>query len=192
MSTIGFEGQDCWAGFRGPGHWPDADMLVLGKVGWGRKMHWTQLTPWEQYTHITLWAILASPMLLGCDMALLDDFTLSLLTNNEVLDVNQDPLGIQGVRFGSGDGHVTYIKPLEDGTLAVALFNLGDTERVLGFVPHKLGLLGDQTVRDLWRQKDVAKIAQKERFETKVPAHGCAFFRLSPGLTGEKLEGYYR
>ena len=192
MSAIGFEGQDSWAGFRGPGHWPDADMLVLGKVGWGRKMHWTQLNPWEQYTHITLWSILASPMLLGCDTALLDPFTLSLLTNNEVLDVNQDPLGVQGVRFGSSEGHCTYIKPLEDGSLAVALFNLSEEERTLGFIPHKLGLLGDQTVRDLWRQKDVAKIAQKERFETQVPAHGCAFFRLSPGNTGEKLEGDYR
>ena len=192
MSAIGFEGQDSWAGFRGPGHWPDADMLVLGKVGWGRKMHWTQLNPWEQYTHITLWSILASPMLLGCDTALLDPFTLSLLTNNEVLDVNQDPLGVQGVRFGSSEGHCTYIKPLEDGSLAVALFNLSEEERTLGFIPHKLGLLGDQTVRDLWRQKDVAKIAQKERFEIQVPAHGCAFFRLSPGNTGEKLEGDYR
>ena len=131
-------------------------------------------------------------MLLGCDTALLDPFTLSLLTNNEVLDVNQDPLGVQGVRFGSSEGHCTYIKPLEDGSLAVALFNLSEEELTLGFIPHKLGLLGDQTVRDLWRQKDVAKIAQKERFETQVPAHGCAFFRLSPGNTGEKLEGDYR
>ena len=52
MAGIGFDGQDRWAGFTGPGHWPDADMLVLGKVGWGRKMHWTELTPWEQSTHI--------------------------------------------------------------------------------------------------------------------------------------------
>ena len=98
ISDIGFDTQDRWAGFKEPGRWPDADMLVLGKVGWGRKMRWTQLTPDEQYTHISLWAILASPMLLGCDMALLDEFTLSLLCNHEVLDINQDPLGIQGVK----------------------------------------------------------------------------------------------
>jgi alpha-galactosidase len=192
MSEIGFKGQDCWAGFRSPGNWPDADMLVLGKVGWGRKMHWTQLTPWEQYTHITLWAILASPMLLGCDMSMLDDFTLSLLTNTEVLDVNQDPLGIQGVNTITADDHATYVKLLEDGSVAVALFNLGEEERVLGFTPHKLGIMGTQTVRDLWRQQDMGKVTGKERWEVPVPPHGAAFYRLSPGNTGEKLEGRYR
>lgn len=192
LSSIGFEGQDRWAGFTGPGHWPDADMLVLGKVGWGRKMHWTQLTPWEQYTHITLWSILASPMLLGCDMEMLDPFTLSLLCNSEVLDVNQDPLGVKGVIFTKGEDHVIYIKPLEDGSLAVAMFNLGDSEKVIGFTPHKLGLYSEQTVRDLWRQQDAGKVSFKERWETAVPPHGCAFYRLSPGVTDEKLEGLYR
>ena len=192
LSSIGFEGQDRWAGFTGPGHWPDADMLVLGKVGWGRKMHWTQLTPWEQYTHITLWSILASPMLLGCDMEMLDPFTLSLLCNSEVLDVNQDPLGVKGVVFTKGEDHVIYIKPLEDGSLAVAMFNLGDAEKVIGFTPHKLGLYGEQTVRDLWRQQDVGKVSFKERWEASVPPHGCAFYRLTPGVTGEKLEGLFR
>ena len=192
MSSIGFEGQDSWAGWRKPGRWPDADMLVLGKVGWGRKMRWTELNPWEQYTHITLWSILSSPMLLGCDMAALDPFTLSLLCNNEVLDINQDPLGAQGVRFNSGEGHVTYIKPLEDGTVAVALFNLSEEERTMGFAPFKLGLYGEQTVRDLWRQQDVGKVTWKERWEVSVPAHGCAFYRLSPGVTTDKLEGFYR
>ncbi|MBQ9463134.1 MAG: putative Ig domain-containing protein [Bacteroidales bacterium] len=192
MSSIGFEGQDRWAGWREPGRWPDADMLVLGKVGWGRKMRWTELTPWEQYTHITLWSILASPMLLGCDMSALDPFTVSLLCNNEVLDVHQDPLGIQGVRIASGEGHVTYVKPLEDGTVAVALFNLSEEERVLGFTPFKLGLYGEQTVRDLWRQQDVGKVNKKERWEVSVPAHGAALYRLSPGVTAEKLEGLYR
>ena len=193
MSGIGFGGQDCWAYWRKPGRWPDADMLVLGKVGWGRKMRWTELTPWEQYTHITLWSILASPMLLGCDMSALDPFTLSLLCNSEVLDVNQDPLGLQGVRFTSDkEDHVTYVKPLEDGSIAVALFNLSDTEKKLGFSPKKLGLYPDQTVRDLWRQQDVGVVGFKDRWEVTVPAHGCAFYRLSPGNTGEKLEGLYR
>ena len=192
LSSIGFEGQDRWAGFTGPGHWPDADMLVLGKVGWGRKMHWTQLTPWEQYTHITLWSILASPMLLGCDMEMLDPFTLSLLCNSEVLDVNQDPLGVKGVVFTKGEDHVIYIKPLEDGSLAVAMFNLGDSEKVIGFTPHKLGLYSEQTVRDLWRQQDAGNGSGKERWETAVPPHGGGVYRLSPGVTDEKLEGLYR
>jgi alpha-galactosidase len=192
MSTIGFKGQDKWAGYREVGKWPDADMLVLGKVGWGRKDHWTELTPDEQFTHISLWAILASPMLLGCDMAMLDDFTLSLLCNNEVLDVNQDPLGIQGTRHEYTDSTITYVKPLEDGSLAVGLFNISETPQTMGFTCHKLGLLGTQTVRDLWRQKDIAKIAQKERWETVVAPHGVVLLRLYPGNSGEKLEGDWR
>ncbi len=192
MSTIGFTGQDKWAGYREVGKWPDADMLVLGKVGWGRKDHWTELTPDEQFTHISLWAILASPMLLGCDMAMLDDFTLSLLCNNEVLDVNQDPLGIQGTRHEYTDSTITYVKPLEDGSLAVGLFNISETPQTMGFTCHKLGLLGTQTVRDLWRQKDIAKIAQKERWETVVAPHGVVLLRLYPGNSGEKLEGDWR
>ena len=131
-------------------------------------------------------------MLLGCDMSSLDPFTLSLLCNNEVLDVNQDPLGLQGVRIESGEGFVTYVKPLEDGTIAVALFNLSTEERKLGFTPKKLGLYGEQTVRDLWRQQDMGKVTGKDRWEVSVQPHGAAFYRLSPGSTCEKLEGNYR
>ena len=192
ISDIGFDTQDRWAGFKEPGRWPDADMLVLGKVGWGRKMRWTQLTPDEQYTHISLWAILASPMLIGCDMSMLDEFTLSLLCNHEVLDINQDPLGIQGVKQTVKDDYYVYIKPLEDGSLAVGLFNISDKPQKIGFIPHKLGLFGVQTVRDVWRQKDIAKVAQKEYWETEVAPHGAVLLRLSPGTTGEKLVGSFR
>ena len=181
VSSIGFGVQDRWAGFREPGHWPDADMLVLGRV-----------TPDEQYTHITLWSILASPLLLGCDMAALDDFTLSLLCNSEVIDVNQDPLGVQGVRHHSDGNGAIYVKPLEDGSLAVALFNFTEAPRKMGFICHKLGLIGDQTIRDLWRQQDLAKVGQKELWETEVAPHGTVFLRISPGHTGERLTGYFR
>ena len=68
-------------------------MLVVGQVGWGPNLHPTRLTPDEQYTHISLWCLLSAPLLIGCDLAQLDDFTLGLLTNDEVLDVNQDALG---------------------------------------------------------------------------------------------------
>lgn len=192
ISDIGFDTQDRWSGFKEPGRWPDADMLVLGKVGWGRKMRWTQLTPDEQYTHISLWAILASPMLIGCDMSMLDEFTLSLLCNHEVLDINQDPLGVQGVKQTVKDDYYVYIKPLEDGSLAVGLFNISDQPQKIGFIPHKLGLFGEQTVRDVWRQKDIAKVSQKEYWETEVAPHGAVLLRLSPGTTGEKLVGSFR
>ena len=102
---------DTWAslsgiGFRqgghekvvGPGHFDDPDMLIAGKVGWGPNLHPTRLTANEQYTHISLWCLLCSPLLIGCDMTQFDDFSLGLLTNDEVLEVNQDPLGRQASR----------------------------------------------------------------------------------------------
>ena len=94
MSSKGF-GEDQWEPYCSPGHWNDPDMLVVGYVGWGPRLHPTQLTPDEQYTHISLWCLVSSPMLLGCDLERLDAFTLNLLTNDEVLDVSQDALGKQ-------------------------------------------------------------------------------------------------
>ncbi len=97
MSTIGFSqaGHEAYAK---PGNWNDPDMLVVGQVGWGPQLHLTRLSPNEQYTHISLWCLLCSPLLIGCDMTQMDDFTFSLLTNDEVLDVSQDALGKQAAR----------------------------------------------------------------------------------------------
>ncbi len=193
VSNIAFDRGSAWTGYAGPGRWPDADMMVLGQVGgWeGGTPHWTRLTPWEQYSHVTLWAMLASPLLIGCDLDAIDDFTLSLLTNPEVLEVNQDALGMMGVRnvFGPSKHQTVYVKRLEDGTLAVALFNISGEEKTVSFVPRDLGLLGVQTIRDLWRQKDMGKVQDKQRWEVKLPPHGCALYRLSPGVTERKMEG---
>ena len=181
ISKIGFEGQDMWIAFNRPGHWADADMLVLGMVGWGPNLHYTRLTPDEQYTHISLWALLASPMLIGCDMAQLDSFTISLLCNNEVNDINQDPLGIQAYpRYRSKD-YVTYVKQLEDGSMAVGLFNLSDKPQTIGFIPHSIGMRAPQTIRDVWRQQDLKTIDAKERFDTEVNPHGVVLLKLYPG-----------
>ncbi len=193
VSNIAFDRESAWTGYAGPGNWPDADMMVLGQVGgWeGGTPHWTRLTPWEQYSHVTLWAILASPMLIGCDLDTIDEFTLSLLCNPEVLEVNQDPLGIMGVRnvFGPGKTQCVYVKRMEDGTIAVALFNLRNEEGKVSFATRDLGLLGVQSIRDLWRRQDVGKVADKERWEVNLPAHGCALYRLSPGVSDRKMEG---
>ncbi|HEX9007127.1 MAG TPA: putative Ig domain-containing protein, partial [Bacteroidota bacterium] len=124
MSKIGFN-QDRLAPYAGPGHWNDPDMLVVGWVGWGQTLKPTRLSPNEQLTHITLWSLLAAPMLIGCDMTRLDDFTYSLLSNDEVLEVNQDPLGRQAHRaVREGDTEV-WVKEMEDGARAVGLFNRG-------------------------------------------------------------------
>ena len=131
MSTKGF-GEDKWAQYAGPGHWNDPDMLVVGMVGWGPKLHPTDLSPDEQYTHITLWSLLAAPLLIGCDMTKLDDFTLGLLTNDEVLAVDQDPLGKQATHLNNAKQKGIEIlgRPLADGTMTVGLFNLGRYEIV--------------------------------------------------------------
>ncbi|MCC6396740.1 MAG: putative Ig domain-containing protein, partial [Bacteroidetes bacterium] len=130
MSTIGF-GQSGHEAFAGPGHWNDPDMLVVGWVGWGPRLHPTRLTAHEQITHITLWSLLCSPLLIGCDMTRLDEFTLSLLTNDEVIAVNQDPLGKQAARVKvDGDAEV-WAKPMDDGSVAVGLFNRGEKGRMV-------------------------------------------------------------
>ncbi len=197
VSEIGFrthkcKGQDQWAPYKRPGSWPDADMLVVGKLGWWSGVHWTGLTPDEQYTHITLWSILASPLLLGCDLTELDPFTLSLLCNSEVIDVNQDPLGLQASRVAGDETHAIYVKPLEDGSLAVALFNMGDEPRVMGFVPRLLGIVGEQTFRDLWRQQDIGKVNPREKWETEVAPHGTVFLQIRPGIDDVRRTGSVR
>ncbi len=175
MSGIGFQ-QDKWFTFAGPGHWNDPDMLVVGKVGWGNP-HPSRLTPNEQYTHISLWCLLSAPLLIGCDMAQLDAFTLNLLTNDEVLAVDQDPLGAQGRLVTKADFSQVWAKTLEDGSLAVGLFNLDEWEAPVSVTWKDLKIEGPQTVRDLWRQKDLGKMTDK--FEATVPRHGVVFVRIS-------------
>ncbi|MFO1475484.1 MAG: NPCBM/NEW2 domain-containing protein [Verrucomicrobiota bacterium] len=176
MSTIGF-GQSGHEKYAGPGHFNDPDMLVVGKVGWGPQLHPTRLTANEQYTHISLWCLLAAPLLIGCDMTQMDDFTLSLLTNDEVLDVNQDSLGRQAGRVTVSGRTEVWAKELEDGSRAVGLFNRGPAETVVKVRWSDLGLKGPQRVRDLWRQKDVGTF--DEAFSASVPRHGVVLVKVN-------------
>jgi len=166
-----------WQPFSGPGHYNDPDMLVVGKVGWG-KLRPTHLTPNEQYTHISLWCLLCSPLLIGCDMAQLDDFTLNLLTNDEVLEVNQDPLGKQAARVAKEGELEVWAKDMSDGSKAVGLFNRGELEAKVTARFSALGLSGQQSVRDLWRQKDLGTFDSE--FSAPVPRHGVVLIKLSP------------
>ncbi|MBQ9548990.1 MAG: alpha-galactosidase [Bacteroidales bacterium] len=185
---IGFTVMDRWAAYTGPGHWPDADMLEIGRVADPKRPGQTRpcrLTPDEQYTHITLWAILCSPLLIGCDLSEMDALTYGLLTNSEVLDVNQDPLGYPAARVREEGACITYHKPLEDGSLVVALFNTGEAPARVGFGISEIDymMVEPQTVRDLWRQQDLQTLEPGGgRFETELPPHGCRLLKLSPGL----------
>ncbi len=175
VESIGF-GQAGHEAFAGPGHWNDPDMLVVGKVGWGPQLHYTRLSPNEQYTHISLWALLAAPLLIGCDMTQMDEFTYSLLSNDEVLDVNQDILGKQASRIVQYDGLEVWSKELEDGSKAVGLFNRGLFPASLTVTWKDLGISGTYTVRDLWPQTDEGKFDQK--YTATIPAHGVKLVRV--------------
>lgn len=174
MRSKGFT-EDKWVGFERPGHWNDPDMLVVGEVGWG-KPHPTKLTPDEQYTHISIWCLLSAPLLLGCDMEKLDDFTLNLLENDEVLAVDQDELGHQALCVSDNGDLRIYAKNLADGSKAVGLFNLGASAATVTANWSDLKLTGTQTVRDLWRQKDLGQFSGK--FEMNVAPHGVELIRI--------------
>ncbi|MEO7931564.1 MAG: glycoside hydrolase family 27 protein [Chthoniobacterales bacterium] len=176
MSGIGFS-QDKWAPCQKPGHYNDPDMLIVGHVGWGHP-HPTKLTPDEQYTHISLWCLLGAPLLIGSDLAQLDEFTLNLLTNDEVLEIDQDELCKQGTAVSSANDLDVYMKPLVDGSVAVGIFNRSNVAETVTAKWSDLRLNGKCLVRDLWQQKDLGTFDQK--FEAPVPAHGVVLVRIFP------------
>ncbi len=162
--------QDVSAPYAKPGHWNDPDMLVVGVVGWGGTPHPSRLTPDEQYSHITLWSLLAAPLLLGNDLTQLDPFTLNLLTNDEVIAVDQDPLGTAARRVLNRDDWEVWVRPLADGRTAIGVFNLGAEFRTLTIDPAELGLEGGAPLRDLWRQQSAGTL--QAGYSAHVPAHG--------------------
>lgn len=176
MEGIGFS-QAGHEKFAGPGHWNDPDMLVVGKVGWSKNLHPTRLTPNEQYTHISLWSLLASPLLIGCDLSDMDDFTLNLLTNDEVLAINQDPLGKQAGRVAQLGEMEIWAKDLEDGSKAVGLFNRGLFPGKIVLKWSDLNLSGEQVLRDVWKQKDLGTFL--DRYDIVIPAHGVQLLKVS-------------
>jgi alpha-galactosidase len=153
-------------------------MLVVGYVGWRDKPRPTKLTRNEQYTHISMWCMLSAPLLLGCDLEQLDDFTTNLLTNDEVIAIDQDALGKQAMKVYAKDSLEVYKKSLADGSIAVGYFNRGNTKAVVNSSWSQLNLIGKQTVRDLWRQQDVG--VYQDTFATEVEPHGTVLVKLIP------------
>jgi len=171
-----------WTPFRGPGHWPDADMLPIGVLQMGKNK--THFTHDEQFTLMSLWSIARSPLMIGADLTKLDGFTLSLLTNDEVLAVNQN----------SSDNHQLF---QHDGLYAWVADVPGSPDKYVGLfntcalpaagepasvaVPVKLselGFDGEACVRDLWRQKDLGSF--KTEFAPVINAHGGGLYRVTP------------
>jgi alpha-galactosidase len=164
MSTIG-RGQAGLDRFAGPGHWNDPDMLEVGN---GR------LTHDENVTHMTLWAMLAAPLIAGNNLTQMTQDTASILMNKEVIAIDQDALGRQGDRLGAEGPLETWWKPLKgdrkgEWKAAIAIFNFGDTAGVSG-VPLGLDRGGTMIARDVWSGKDLGKIDSNWR--TTIPRHG--------------------
>ena len=172
--------QDKSAAYAKPGNWNDPDMLVVGTVGWGNP-HKSKLKPNEQYLHISLWSLFSAPLLIGCDMEILDEFTLNLLTNDEVIEINQDPLGKEATCVQTIGDFRIYVKELEDGSRAVGFCNFGQDIVDISYKEFdKIGLAGKYNVRDLWRQKELCTVETKTgQIAVKVPAHGVLLYKFT-------------
>ena len=183
---------DKWAPYGGPGHWNDPDMMIVGNVTTGTQLHPTRLTPDEQYSHVSLFSLLATPLLIGCPIEQLDAFTLNLLTNDEVIEIDQDPLGKSARLVWNKDGIQIWLKPLEDGSYAVGLFNVGDfgktpesyfrwgeeTSKSFTFDFANVGMKGKFRLRDVWRQKELGIF--NGSFITDIRHHGVVMLRMFP------------
>ena len=162
-----------------PGQWNDPDYIQIGYIGAATSMGEPipcGITPNEQYSFMSLWCLMAAPLFYSGDMSRLDPFTLNVLCNPEVIAVDQDPLGICAEARCVTDEGFVLVKPLEDGSRAVGLFNRGEWETEMTVTWSQLGLKGSQKVRDLWRQKDLGVIEREHR--VRVPRHGTVVLRL--------------
>lgn len=178
MSGIAFSHSPKAVAIR-PGGWNDPDMLVVGNLGWGPHPRPTQLKPNEQITHISMWAMLAAPLIIGCDLTTLDPFTKAILTNHDILEVDQDPLGVPATRRRK-DGNVEiWSRRLWDGTYAVSITNVGSRSRSTRLVFQDISpsLKGNVNLRDLWTRKDLGSF--RGTYIRRIPAHGTAVLKLS-------------
>ena len=170
---IGFFKQRPAVSYSGPGHWNDPDMLVVGKVGWGEGLRDSRLSADEQYSHVSQWALLAAPLMIGGDLSCVDEFTLNLLCNNEVIAVDQDPMGKQASCLWEDETLQVWGRPLSDGTCAAGIFNMG--EREIGIDVAKIlanaGYNNVSNCRDLWRQQDCPR-------QMDIPSHGVVLVKF--------------
>ncbi len=166
METIGFS-QAGLARFAGPGHWNDPDMLEVGNGG---------MTTEEYRTHMSLWVLLAAPLLAGNDLSTMTPETISLLTNREVIAVDQDPAGHQGDRVSAEGPIEVWAKPLADGSKAVGIFNRQQNPLPATVDLRTLGFSGPVKARDLWKKSDVGTLSSP--YIVTVPGHGVILLKV--------------
>ena len=167
MAEIGFN-QNGLEKFAGPGHWNDPDMLEVGNGGMNED---------EYRTHMSLWAILAAPLIAGNDLTKMTPYTVEMLTNREVLAVDQDPLGKQGFRVAQEGPFEVWMKPMADGSKVVGLFNRQRTVEQMTVDFSQIGIHGEANVRNVWLTKDVGTF--QDKFSAYVPSHGVVLVRIT-------------
>jgi alpha-galactosidase len=167
MSVIGFS-QNGLEKFAGPGHWNDPDMLEVGNGG---------MKPDEYRVHMALWALLAAPLLAGNDLRSMTPETKDILTNSEVIAVDQDAKGVQGHRIWDEGPLEIWSKSLANGNDAVGLFNRGESELKITLDFKTLGISGPAKLHDLWQHKDLGVV--QDAFTAMVPKHGVVMLKVS-------------
>ncbi len=163
--------QDGLETYAGPGHWNDPDMLEVGNGG---------MTTTEYRSHFSLWCLLAAPLMAGNDLKSMPAEIKEILTNREVIAVNQDALGMQGRRVRKDGDTEVWAKQLRDGSRAVILFNRGIDETQISVSWEELGYPAHLSagVRDLWMKKDLGRLAGM--YGAKVPSHGVVMVKVTP------------
>ena len=169
-----------WNSFAGPGHWPDADMLPVGRLSVGHRSvgndRFTHFTHDEQLTLLSLWCLLPSPLMVGANLPDNDAWTLALLTNPEVIALNQDVLGQPAYRQTNVvAGAEIWTKRLADKSLAVGIFNRDKAATAVNLNWSDFGL-SQPSVRDLWVRKDMGRA---KNFTADIPPHGCVLLRAN-------------
>jgi alpha-galactosidase len=174
-----FEYARKWQGVGGPGHWPDCDMIQIGKIskrGPVGPERYSRFTEDELRTHFTFWTIYRSPLMLGGNLPETREMEKRLYTNAEVIAVNQQ--GGNPRQVVKADGRMIWVSDAGDGALNVALFNITDTSRDVAMDLALLGFRRAVAVRDLWEQRDIGEF--KRKYHTVLPAHGCALLKIFP------------
>ena len=179
--SVGFKNAEHAEAAR-PGRGNDPDYILIGSVGDAFHIDAppspTKLVPDEQYSYMSMWSLMASPLIFSGDMNYLDEFTLNVLCNSEVIEVDQDPLGRQARIVRHTESDFVLAKPMEDGSLAVGLFNIGEQQARIQVTWTELGLEGQRRVHDVWRQKDIGRASDQVTVE--VNRHGVTMVRLFP------------
>jgi alpha-galactosidase len=166
FSLVGFE-QNGLERFAGPSHWNDPDMLL---VGLGR------ITDDESRTQVSLWSLLAAPLIASADLTKISPSSLAILSNPEVIAVDQDPAGIQGRRIAEEGPLEIWMKPLADGSKAVGLFNRGEDASSITVYFKDVGVGETAEVRDLWARRDLGTF--EDKFTAEVARRGVVMIRM--------------